>query len=61
MTIDDILALVKSLDGTLAFTPTPEDGSPEVAWGDTFFYYAPDGKIPETTCRRISTRAKRTR
>ncbi len=23
-----------------------EDGSPEIAWGDTFFFYAPDREIP---------------
>jgi hypothetical protein len=49
MTIEDILELVNGFEGTLAFTPTPGDGSPEVAWGDTFFYYAPDGKVPKTT------------
>lgn len=27
----------------------PEEGSPfpEIAWGDHFFYYAPDGRVPE--------------
>jgi hypothetical protein len=49
MTIDDILDLVKSFDGTLAFTPTPDDDSPDIAWGDTFFYYAPDGTMPTAT------------
>jgi len=23
-----------------------EDGSPEIAWGDTFFYYSPGGGLP---------------
>src|SRR5271155_2470275 len=23
-----------------------EDGSPEIAWGDTFFFYAPSQEIP---------------
>src|SRR5271156_5576764 len=23
-----------------------EDGSPEIAWGDTFFFYAPGGDLP---------------
>ncbi|MEZ2388367.1 DUF6194 family protein [bacterium RCC_150] len=49
MTIDEIIALVQSFEGTLAFTAGPEDGSPEIAWGDTFFYYAPDGKMPKAT------------
>lgn len=49
MTIDDILDLVKSFDGSLAFTPTPDDGTPEIAWGDSFFYVAPDGEMPQAT------------
>jgi hypothetical protein len=34
--------------GVLALRPTPGDGSPEISWGDTFFYYAPDGAVPKT-------------
>ena len=49
MTIDEIIALVKSLDGALAVTAGQGDGSPELAWGDTFFYYAPDGIMPKAT------------
>ncbi len=49
MKADDIIALVRSFGGTLAFTAGPQDGSPEIAWGDTFFYYAPDGRMPEAT------------
>ncbi|MER5550895.1 DUF6194 family protein [Streptomyces sp. NPDC002793] len=49
MTIDDIIAFVEDLDGTLAVRPGPDDGSPEISWGDTFFYYAPDGVMPTTT------------
>ncbi len=26
--------------------PGPGDGTPEVAWGDAFAYYSPDGGIP---------------
>lgn len=26
--------------------PAPGDGTPEVAWGDVFLYYAPDGVVP---------------
>ncbi|MCC6498440.1 MAG: hypothetical protein IT193_19515, partial [Propionibacteriaceae bacterium] len=26
----------------------PGDGSPEAAWGDRFFYYAPDGVVPNS-------------
>lgn len=30
------------LEGTLVVVATEEDGDPEVAWGDTFFFYDPD-------------------
>jgi hypothetical protein len=49
MTIEEIIAFVRTLDGTLVLLPEPGDGSPEVAWGDAFFYYAPDGQIPAAT------------
>lgn len=46
MTIDEISVYVESLGGVLTIRPAPGDGTPEVAWGDVFFYYAPDGVIP---------------
>ncbi|MEV0355882.1 DUF6194 family protein [Nocardia sp. NPDC050697] len=47
MDIDEIIRLVSGLDGVLAQRPGPGDsGVPEVAWGDTFFFYAPDGVLP---------------
>lgn len=49
MTMDEVIAFVKGFDGALAVAPGPEDGSPEIAWGDTFFYYAPDGTMPKAT------------
>ncbi|WP_280259663.1 DUF6194 family protein [Nocardia abscessus] len=49
MTIDEIIAFVSALDGVLTLTPGPGDGSPEISWGDTFFYYSPDGVVPTTT------------
>jgi hypothetical protein len=49
MSIEDILELVRSWDGALAVIPRPGDHAPEIAWGDAFFYYAPDGKIPAAT------------
>ncbi|TDD79279.1 DUF6194 family protein [Actinomadura rubrisoli] len=49
MTMDEIIALVGGLDGVLTIRPAPGDGSPELTWGDTFFYYAPDGVTPATT------------
>ncbi|QGV77815.1 DUF6194 family protein [Streptomyces ficellus] len=48
MTIDEIISFVGGLDGVLTLRPAPGDGTPEISWGDTFFYYAPDGAIPAT-------------
>ncbi|MFR9766932.1 DUF6194 family protein [Nocardia sp. SC052] len=49
MTIDEIIGFVSTLDGVLTLSPGPGDGSPEISWGDTFFYYSPDGVIPKAT------------
>ncbi|MEU8538935.1 DUF6194 family protein [Streptomyces sp. NPDC048717] len=48
MTIDEILDFVGTFDGVLTLRPAPGDGTPEIGWGDTFFYYAPDGTVPAT-------------
>lgn len=48
MTIDDIMAVFADRDGMLTLQPKPGDGTPEVAWGDVFFYYSPDGTVPRT-------------
>ncbi|KUO02748.1 DUF6194 family protein [Streptomyces caeruleatus] len=49
MTMDEIISFVGALDGVLTLRPAPGDGSPDISWGDTFFYYAPDGVVPTTT------------
>ncbi|MEY9996871.1 hypothetical protein ABIE67_008903 [Streptomyces sp. V4I8] len=49
MTMDEIISFVDGLDGVLTLRPAPGDGSPDISWGDTFFYYAPDGVAPTTT------------
>lgn len=49
MSIDEIIEFIETLGGVLTLRPEPGDGSPEIAWGDTFFYYAPDSKVPTTT------------
>ncbi|MDP9843381.1 DUF6194 family protein [Streptosporangium lutulentum] len=49
MTIDEIIGFTDGLDGVLTFRSEPGDGSPEVSWGDTFFYYSPDGVVPAAT------------
>ncbi|MEU9256144.1 DUF6194 family protein [Streptomyces sp. NPDC048270] len=49
MTSEEIIGFVDALDGVLTLRPAPGDGSPEISWGDTFFYYAPDGVTPTAT------------
>ncbi|MFI5843237.1 DUF6194 family protein [Catenuloplanes sp. NPDC051500] len=46
MTKDEIIGYVSGLSGVLALQPQPGDGTPEIAWGDAFFYYSPDGTVP---------------
>ncbi|MVU78582.1 hypothetical protein GPX89_15160 [Nocardia sp. ET3-3] len=49
MEIDEITEYIESLGGVLTLAPGPDSGFPEIAWGDKFFYYAPDGQIPTRT------------
>lgn len=49
MSMEQIIATVRGLDGALVLLPGPEGDFPELAWGDAFFYYAPDGRIPHNT------------
>ncbi|MFI2567944.1 DUF6194 family protein [Cellulosimicrobium funkei] len=46
MSMEQILATVRSLDGALVLSPGPGSAFPELAWGDHFFYHAPDGVVP---------------
>ena len=48
MDIEDIIGHAAMLDAVIVLRPQPGDGSPEISWGDAFFYYAPDGRIPAT-------------
>lgn len=47
--MDEIISFVDGLDGVLTLRPAPGDGTPDISWGDTFFYYAPDRVLPTTT------------
>ncbi len=49
MTFDEIIEYLGARDGVLIQQPRPGDGTPEIAWGDAFFYYAPDGAVPANT------------
>jgi hypothetical protein len=49
MGVDEITKFLEDLGGVLTLRPGPGDGSPEISWGDRFFYYAPDGVVPKAT------------
>lgn len=44
--MDDLLSRVREFDGILVLEPGPGSNAPEIAWGDSFFYYAPEGEVP---------------
>ncbi|MGY0489769.1 DUF6194 family protein [Streptomyces sp. WG-D5] len=44
--MEQILTTVRGWDGALVLAPQPGGDFPEIAWGDAFFYYAPDGAVP---------------
>ncbi|WP_448003206.1 DUF6194 family protein [Agromyces bauzanensis] len=45
--MQQILSTVRAFDGVLILAPQPGSAFPEPAWGDAFFYYAPDGQVPQ--------------
>lgn len=47
MSMEQIIATVRGFDGALVVVPEPGGAFPEPAWGDAFFYYAPDGQMPQ--------------
>src|SRR5687767_2020527 len=47
MSMEQILSAVSALDGALILAPPAGSEFPESAWGDAFFYYAPDGEVPQ--------------
>ena len=40
---EEIIAFATGLPGVVAFTASEENGAPEAAWGDVFFFHDPDG------------------
>ncbi|MEV0485273.1 DUF6194 family protein [Streptomyces sp. NPDC050508] len=44
--MEQIITTVRDFTGALVFVPEPGGDFPELAWGDAFFYYAPDGRLP---------------
>lgn len=47
MTETEIISYVGGLSGVVTFTASKVNSAPEAAWGDTFFYYDPEGDRPE--------------
>ncbi len=47
MSMDQLLETIRRFDGVLELAPTADSPFPEIAWGDHFFYFAPDGQVPE--------------
>lgn len=46
MSMELLLKTIRAFDGVLELAPTEGSEFPEIAWGDHFFYYAPDGEVP---------------
>ncbi|BCJ34399.1 hypothetical protein Athai_19020 [Actinocatenispora thailandica] len=46
MSMDRLLETIRGFDGVLELAPAEGSAFPELAWGDHFFYYAPDGRVP---------------
>lgn len=46
MSMEQIIRTVRDFDGALVVVSEPEGAFPRIAWGDAFFYYAPDGSVP---------------
>ena len=47
MQMKQIVETVRRFDGALVVTPDAGGAMPELSWGDAFFYYAPDGQVPQ--------------
>ncbi len=54
MSMEQIITAVRGFEGSHVLVPGPGDGSPEAAWGDAFFFYAPDGR-PSPTVQPYGT------
>jgi hypothetical protein len=47
VTETEIIEYVSGLPGVVTLTASEENSAPEAAWGDTFFYYDPEGNPAE--------------
>lgn len=46
VTEQELIDVLAALPGVVAVTASQEGGAPEVAWGDSFFFYDPDNDTP---------------
>jgi hypothetical protein len=46
MTERDLVEFATGLPDVVVVTASEENGAPEVAWGDSFFFYEPAGELP---------------
>lgn len=44
--MEQILTTLRGLPGVLELAPREGSEFPEIAWGDHFFYFSPDGTVP---------------
>jgi hypothetical protein len=49
MKMQEIVEIARTFEGVLVVIPDERSGLPELARGDVFLYYAPDGVMPERT------------
>ncbi|MEV0669165.1 DUF6194 family protein [Mycobacterium sp. NPDC050441] len=47
MSMDQLLETIRRFDGVLELAPIAGSPFPEIAWGDHFFYFAPNGQVPQ--------------
>ena len=55
MTEEELVDLLRALPGTVVVTASEASGAPEVAWGDSFAIYDPDGNLPPARRRPFTT------
>jgi len=46
VTEDQLIHFIAGLPGVVAVKASEAGGAPEVAWGDSFFFYDPEGDVP---------------
>ncbi|HLS14764.1 MAG TPA: DUF6194 family protein [Beutenbergiaceae bacterium] len=47
MSMHQVLDTIRTFHGVLVLSPAAGSEFPQPAWGDHFFYYSPDGTIPQ--------------